>query len=92
MKSIYIGECINVGEAKAFLAALNTGHSGCLVTPPFVPGSTFSYGIGGGNYRDGNALAAGVQFRTSRNTNVRVNVSWDSAGNSAAGVGFAGGW
>ncbi|EAW1671919.1 hypothetical protein S324_26405, partial [Salmonella enterica subsp. enterica] len=73
---------------------LNAGIAGvtALASIPYVPGSTFSYGIGGGNYRDGNALAAGVQFRTSANTNVRVNVSWDSAGNSAAGVGFAGGW
>jgi Flp pilus assembly CpaF family ATPase len=35
--AIHIGECINVEEAKTFLAALNTGHCGCLVTPPFVP-------------------------------------------------------
>lgn len=34
---IHIGECINADEANAFLAALNTGHCGCLVTPPFVP-------------------------------------------------------
>ncbi|ECZ5471007.1 hypothetical protein AI17_004241 [Salmonella enterica subsp. enterica serovar Oslo] len=73
---------------------LNAGIAGvtALASIPYVPGSTFSYGIGGGNYRDGNALAAGVQFRTSASTSVRVNVSWDSAGNSAAGVGFAGGW
>ncbi|EBM9948420.1 hypothetical protein S576_23595 [Salmonella enterica subsp. enterica serovar Give] len=30
---------INVGDVTngAFLDALNTGHCGCLVTPPFVP-------------------------------------------------------
>lgn len=34
-------ERIRVGESvfdtAAFLDALNTGHCGCLVTPPFVP-------------------------------------------------------
>lgn len=34
--AIHIGECINAEEAKVFLAALNTGHCGCLVTPPMV--------------------------------------------------------
>lgn len=34
---IHIGECANTDEAQAFLAALNTGHCGCLVTPPSAP-------------------------------------------------------
>ncbi|WP_282677479.1 P-loop NTPase family protein [Serratia marcescens] len=32
---IKVGE--RVGDTAAFLDALNTGHCGCMVTPPFVP-------------------------------------------------------
>ncbi|CNI07785.1 Uncharacterised protein [Yersinia kristensenii] len=39
-----------------------------------------------------NAIAGGVQYKTSPNTNIRLNVSWDSSSNAALGVGFAGGW
>ncbi|ENZ2229818.1 YadA-like family protein [Salmonella enterica] len=45
-----------------------------------------------GNYRNGNALAGGVQYKTSPNANVRLNVSWDSSGNAAMGAGLSGGW
>lgn len=34
---IHIGECANADEAKAFLDAFNTGHCGCMVTPPSEP-------------------------------------------------------
>ncbi|ECK2143573.1 hypothetical protein FQW43_28500, partial [Salmonella enterica subsp. enterica serovar Enteritidis] len=73
---------------------LNAGIAGvtALSSIPYAAGNKFSYGIGAGNYRDGNAVAAGVQFRVSQSTNVRLNISWDSAGNNATGVGIAGGW
>ncbi|ECP5784061.1 hypothetical protein FUA37_19100, partial [Salmonella enterica] len=73
---------------------LNAGIAGvtAISSIPYVSENNVSWGIGGGNYQNGNALAAGVQLKMSPNTNVRLNVSWDSAGNSAAGVGFAGGW
>ncbi|MFS9881530.1 YadA-like family protein, partial [Salmonella enterica] len=72
----------------------NAGIAGvtAISSIPYVSENNVSWGIGGGNYQNGNALAAGVQLKMSPNTNVRLNVSWDSAGNSAAGVGFAGGW
>ncbi|HGB5201301.1 TPA: YadA-like family protein [Salmonella enterica subsp. diarizonae serovar 61:r:-] len=73
---------------------LNAGIAGvtALSSIPYVEGNRFSYGIGAGNYQNGNAVAAGVQFRVSPSTNVRLNISWDSAGNNATGVGIAGGW
>ncbi|ECI4632987.1 hypothetical protein AH97_25050 [Salmonella enterica subsp. enterica] len=63
-----------------------------IASIPYVSGNTFSYGLAVGNYRNGNALAGGVQYKTSPNTNVRLNVSWDSSGNAALGAGLAGGW
>ncbi|MCW7417958.1 hypothetical protein OHD37_13545 [Escherichia coli] len=37
-------------------------------------------------------MAAGIQYKTSRNTNIRLNISWDSSHNTAIGAGVAGGW
>ncbi|EMY1847275.1 YadA-like family protein, partial [Salmonella enterica] len=73
---------------------LNAGIAGvtALSSIPYAAGNNFSYGIGAGTYQNGNAVAAGVQFRVSPSTNVRLNMSWDSAGNNAAGMGIAGGW
>ncbi|ECF1925755.1 hypothetical protein E1L25_28020 [Salmonella enterica subsp. enterica serovar Newport] len=73
---------------------LNAGIAGvtALSSIPYAAGNNFSYGIGAGNYQNGNAVAAGVQLRVSSSTNVRLNISWDSAGNNATGVGIAGGW
>lgn len=73
---------------------LNAGVAGvtAIASIPYVAENNFSYGIGLGNYQNGNALAAGAQYKTTPNTNVRLNISWDSSSNSALGVGFAGGW
>ncbi|MLY07873.1 hypothetical protein DSG37_22575 [Salmonella enterica subsp. enterica] len=73
---------------------LNAGIAGvtALSSIPYSSSNKFSYGIGMGNYQNGNAVAAGVQFRVSPSTNVRLNISWDSAGNNATGVGISGGW
>ena len=73
---------------------LNAGIAGvtAIASIPYVTEDHLSYGIGLGNYQNGNAGAAGIQYKTSMNTNVRVNVSWDSSHNNAVGVGFAGGW
>ncbi|ELQ6863505.1 YadA-like family protein [Salmonella enterica] len=73
---------------------LNAGIAGvtAISSIPYAAGNKFSYGLGAGNYQNGNAIAAGVQFRVSQSANVRFNVSWDSAGNNAIGAGFSGGW
>ncbi|EBI6373719.1 hypothetical protein DYI94_16140, partial [Salmonella enterica] len=73
---------------------LNAGIAGvtAISSIPYAAGNKFSYGLGAGNYQNGNAIAAGVQFRVSQSANVRFNVSLDSAGNNAIGAGFSGGW
>ncbi|EFH9619144.1 hypothetical protein F9S83_27870, partial [Escherichia coli] len=73
---------------------LNAGIAGvtAIASIPYVAENNFSWGVGLGNYQNGNALAAGVQYKTSPNTNVRLNVSWDSSHNTVLGAGFAGGW
>ncbi|SAG84087.1 hemagluttinin domain-containing protein [Enterobacter hormaechei] len=73
---------------------LNAGVAGvtAIASIPYVAENSFSYGVGLGNYQNGNAIAVGMQYKTSPNTNVRLNVSWDSSSNTALGVGLAGGW
>ncbi len=63
-----------------------------IASIPYFTDTKFSYGIGLGNYGNGNAMAAGAQLKTSSTTAVRLNVSWDSSSNTALGVGFASGW
>lgn len=79
---------INQTEKK-----LNAGIAGvtAISSIPYVSENTFSYGMGVGNYQNGNAIAAGVQLKTIYNSNIRVNISWDSSSNTALGVGISGG-
>ena len=73
---------------------LNAGIAGvtAISSIPYVAENSFSYGIGVGNYQNATAVAAGIQYKTSRNTNIRLNISWDSSHNTAIGAGVAGGW
>ncbi|WP_196299376.1 YadA-like family protein, partial [Yersinia thracica] len=84
-----LGDKIDQAEKR-----LNAGVAGitAIASIPYVAENGFSYGVGLGNYSNGNAVAGGVQYKTSPNTNIRLNVSWDSSSNAALGVGFAGGW
>jgi len=84
-----LGDKINKVEKR-----LNAGIAGvtAITSIPYVTENSFSYGIGLGNYQNGNAIAAGVQYKAYPSTNVRLNVSRDSSGNSALGLGLAGGW
>ncbi|WP_338495407.1 YadA C-terminal domain-containing protein [Erwinia aphidicola] len=66
--------------------------SAAIASIPYVAEDSFSLGIGTGNYSNGNALAAGAQYKTSINSNVRVNFSWDSTGQITSGAGIAVGW
>ncbi|OSL37114.1 hypothetical protein EAQG_03868 [Escherichia coli TA464] len=73
---------------------LHAGIAGvtAISSIPYVAENSFSYGIGVGNYQNANAVAVGIQYKTSRNTNIRLNISWDSSHNTAIGAGVAGGW
>ncbi|ECT8230220.1 hypothetical protein BSD57_24365 [Salmonella enterica subsp. enterica serovar Enteritidis] len=86
---IQLEDKINRAEKR-----LNAGVAGvtAIASIPYVAENNFSYGVGLGNYQNGNAIAAGIQYKTSPNTNVRLNVSWDSSSNTALGAGLAGGW
>ncbi|WP_241609437.1 YadA C-terminal domain-containing protein, partial [Rosenbergiella australiborealis] len=73
---------------------LNAGIAGvtAIASIPYLNNNRFSYGMGGGTYSNGQAVAAGAQVHMTQNTAARVNISWDSSHNSAVGVGFAAGW
>lgn len=73
---------------------LNAAVAGviAIASIPYVTEKTFSWGIGAGNYQNGNAMAAGISYKMSPGTNIRMNMSWDSSSNSAVGLGMAGGW
>ncbi len=58
----------------------------------YSPDSTFSAGLGVGNYRNGNAIAAGGQYRVTKNTNVRASVSWNNTDSAVVGGGIAINW
>ncbi|WP_370546399.1 YadA-like family protein [Edwardsiella tarda] len=85
----YTDEKINHTESR-----LNAGIAGvtAISSIPYVHGNTFSYGVGIGNYRNGNAAALGMQYKITNNINARLNASWDSAHNTALGFGLAAGW
>ncbi|WP_370557999.1 YadA C-terminal domain-containing protein [Edwardsiella tarda] len=85
----YTDEKINHTESR-----LNAGIAAvtAISSIPYVHGNTFSYGVGIGNYRNGNAAALGIQYRITNNINARINASWDSSHNTALGFGLAAGW
>ncbi len=66
--------------------------SAAIASIPYVAEDTFSLGVGAGNYSNGNAVAVGVQYKTSTNSNVRANFAKDSTGRFTSGAGFALGW
>uniref|UniRef100_UPI0034D52855 YadA-like family protein n=1 Tax=Proteus mirabilis TaxID=584 RepID=UPI0034D52855 len=70
---------------------VNAGLAGvtAIASIPYVQEDRFSFGMGLGNYSNGNAIAAGAQYKPTVNTNVRLNFSWDNESNSAIGAGFA---
>ncbi|MEG3537498.1 YadA C-terminal domain-containing protein [Citrobacter freundii] len=51
-----------------------------------------SFGMAAGTYRGETALAAGLQKQIAATTNVRLNVSWDTANSIGVAGGFAVGW
>lgn len=59
---------------------------------PVVEGKTYSFGMAAANYRDEQAIAAGMNFRTSENSAVRLNASWDTQHGSGVAAGMSVGW
>ncbi|EKL9336089.1 YadA-like family protein [Salmonella enterica] len=56
---------------------------------PFINSSTFSAGLGIGNYRNGNALAGGIQYNVSDRVNLRASISWNNEDSAVVGGGIA---
>ncbi|WP_226020240.1 YadA-like family protein [Serratia symbiotica] len=73
---------------------LHAGIAGvaAIASIPYMASNRFSYGVAVGNYQNANALAGGIQYKTSPNTTIRLNVSLDSSHNAALAVGVGGGW
>lgn len=73
---------------------INVGIAGvtAISSIPYVTANNFSFGVGIGNYKNGNAVAVGAQYTPYGNTNLRVNTSFDSNNNSVIGAGVAIGW
>lgn len=84
----------NEQRIDAFEKRVNAGLAGvtAISSIPYVATDNFSFGIGVGNYKNGNAIAAGAQYKPFENTNVRINTSLDNDNNSVIGAGLAIGW
>ncbi|AHG63452.1 YadA-like family protein [Advenella mimigardefordensis] len=82
-------------QIKKFRRRANAGISGAMamttLTPPPANANT-SFGMALATYRNQMALASGVSFRTGKNSNFRLNTSWDSAGGIGAAAGFNMAW
>lgn len=84
----------NEQRIDAFEKRVNAGLAGvtAISSIPYVSADNFSFGIGFGNYKNGNAIAAGAQYKPFENTNIRINTSLDNDNNSVVGAGLAIGW
>ena len=82
-------------QIRKFRRRANAGISGAMamttLTPPPANANT-SFGMAMATYRSQIALASGVSFRTGKNSNFRLNTSWDSAGGIGAAAGFNVAW
>lgn len=74
-------------RANAGIAGVTT-----ISSIPYVNSERFSFGMAMGHYRDAQAIATGVQYKPTANTNVRLNASWNNGGDTSIGAGFAVGW
>lgn len=77
----------NAQQANAGIASV-----AAMANIPYTPDTDFSAGIGIGNYRNGNALAAGAQYQVRRDVNLRGSVSWNDSDSAVIGAGLAIGW
>ncbi|MGX9937485.1 YadA-like family protein [Advenella kashmirensis] len=82
-------------QVKKFRRRANAGISGAMAMTTLTPpptGANTSFGMAMASYRSQVALATGVTFRTGKNSNLRLNTSWDSAGGIGAAAGFNVAW
>ncbi|EFO2945453.1 hypothetical protein DQ130_11520 [Escherichia coli] len=79
-------------EANAKKANAGIASVAAMTNIPYVNNQTFSAGVGVGNYRNGNAVAIGVQYKLNENTNIRASSSWNNTDGAVIGGGIAVGW
>ncbi|MEL5252930.1 YadA-like family protein, partial [Serratia ureilytica] len=60
-----------------------------LASIPYVYSEDVSFGMGAAAYDDQGAISAGLNFRTSNSSAVRINYSLDTQNSMGMGVGFA---
>ncbi|QPT35480.1 YadA-like family protein [Proteus penneri] len=77
----------NAKKANAGIASV-----AAMTNIPYVNYQKFSVGAGLGNYRNGNAIAVGMQYKLNENTHVRASTSWNSSDSAVFGGGIAIGW
>lgn len=59
---------------------------------PYTTNTRFSAGLGLGNFKNGNAIAAGAQYQVKQNLNLRSSISWNNSDRAVIGAGIAYGW
>lgn len=72
----------------------NAGVAGAMAMSsiPYKSDTDFSAGLGLGQYRNGSAIAGGMQYNVNERVSVRGNVSWNNNDSAGAGVGLSVGW
>jgi len=74
----------NTDRANAGIASVSA-----MSNIPYTNHTTFSSGLGVGNYRNGNAIAVGSQLKINDNVNFRTSISWNNKDSAVIGAGVA---
>uniref|UniRef100_UPI0028055D2D YadA C-terminal domain-containing protein n=1 Tax=Xenorhabdus bovienii TaxID=40576 RepID=UPI0028055D2D len=59
---------------------------------PYSNNAQFSFGLGLGQYRNGSAVALGVQRKLNESVNIRASTSWNNSDSAVFGAGISIGW
>lgn len=72
----------------------NAGVAGAIAMSsiPYKSDTDFSAGLALGQYRNGSAIAGGIQYNINQQVSVRGNISWNNNDSSGAGIGLSVGW
>lgn len=82
-------------QMKRIRKQANAGISGAMAMTALMPppqGTNTSFGMAMATYRNQVAVASGFGFRVGKNSNIRLNTSWDSASGIGAAAGFNMAW
>lgn len=84
-----LSEKVNKNKKRA-----EAGIAGAMAMTaiPHVNSDDFSFGMAMSGYQQQGALAAGMTFKTSEHTAMKINSSWDTQHGTGVAAGFAWGW